>query len=209
MSVMTVLLSMVCALGTSANAAPSVSVSGECGDWVTIDITLDAAGDYRMIWGDPGSDTVPLGSCAGTSVDIDGSVAPLRTASDGEDSIVLLSNVERCSQSIQVIEISSCEVSPAVSLSTLQGAGYEAGFIDGAASVEREMNCFQSAYCWYGNERLMTGTPRSKHGPATQAECQAVDYSWDWYAWKEGEAVQCPEIWGCANQIYLCESDFE
>ena len=207
MNVLTVLLAMVFALGTSAHAAPTVSVSGECGDWVTIDITLDAEGDYRMIWGDPGRDTVPLGVCTDTSVDIDGSVSPLRTASDGEDSIVLLSNVERCSQSIQIIAIPSCEVSRAVSLSTLQGVGYEAGFIDGAASVEPEKNCFQSAYCWFGNERLGTGTPRSRHGPATQEECEAVEYSWDWYAWKEGEAVQCPELWDCANQVYLCESD--
>ena len=60
----------------TAQAAPRVTLSGECGGWVTVDIALDADGDYRMIWGEAGSETVPLGGCAGTEVGVSGPASP-------------------------------------------------------------------------------------------------------------------------------------
>jgi hypothetical protein len=124
----------------TAQAAPSVTVSGECGGWVTVDIALDADGDYRVIWGETGSETVPLGGCAGTEVGVSGPVTPLRTTTAGADSISFPTTAEHCSQSLQVIDMSSCAVSEVVSLTTLAEVGYASGFADGEASVECDLD---------------------------------------------------------------------
>lgn len=116
---------------TAAHAAPSVALSGECGGTVTITVTLDAEGDYRMVWGDPGVDTVPMGGCAGTEVGVLGPASPMRTAIGGTDVLDLSTAAGRCAQSVQVIDLATCEVSSVESLAALPGVGYSEGYDDG------------------------------------------------------------------------------
>jgi hypothetical protein len=56
------------------------------------------------------------------------------------DSISLPTTAEHCSQSLQVIDMSSCAVSEVVSLTTLAEVGYADGFADGVASVECDLD---------------------------------------------------------------------
>ena len=52
-----------------------------------------------------------------------------------------------------------------------------------------DRNCFQSGYCATIDVIWTTGMPNALIGPATQAECQAVPDSADWWAWDEGYRV--------------------
>ncbi len=181
----------------AAQAAPIVTLSGECGAWVTASVTLDAEGDYRMIWGDAGIVSVPMGRCAGTEVGVDGPASPMRTAVGGLDAAAFPTAAERCTQSVQVIDLATCEVSPVVSLSTLPGVGYAGGYDDGHADGHAAglgecdplagyddghadglaegggggLNCFQSSYCWHADIWFLTGLPVSRVGHATRDEC--------------------------------------
>ena len=203
----------------AAQAAPSLSLSGECGAWVTANVTLDAEGDYRMIWGDAGMVSVPMGHCEGTEVGVLGPASPMRTAAGGSDETAVLVAGERCTKSIQVIDLTTCEVSPVVSLSTLPAGGYAGGYEDGVIAGYDDgyddghadgladgggpsINCFQSGFCFEAHLYYpdLFG-PFSAVGPATEAECLMDPASLDAQAWLAGSFMYTG--WLIFNPAYM------
>lgn len=106
-------------LSTVAAAAPTLSVTGSCPGVVDIDIGGLTPGErYAFLYGaGAGSDPLPSGPCAGTLTDLAGlRWAFTRVSADGTASLSPSLPDAACGQSIQVLDNTTCTLSPAVML---------------------------------------------------------------------------------------------
>jgi hypothetical protein len=96
----------------AALAAPTLDISGTCGGEVTAEVTLDAPGTYRLLWGEERSYTITGGGlCSGVEMAVGGSASGELPASSGSASMSFTVSPEHCGLSVQAIDLETCEVS--------------------------------------------------------------------------------------------------
>ncbi|MFT4628226.1 MAG: hypothetical protein ACI8PZ_006921 [Myxococcota bacterium] len=112
-----------------ATAAPTLSIEGECPGGADISIGAMTAGGqvaFLMSTIGEGSNVVPGGACAGTVTGLAGARMPFKLTDFDADGAIAMSPVlpdSACSAFVQVLDLTTCELSPVVDMSTVGAVG--------------------------------------------------------------------------------------
>jgi hypothetical protein len=110
---------------------PTLSIGGACPGPVTFTVT-GGTPNQQLSWvssSGPGSATIPSGACAGTPLGLSGAGIQLRALrrnnAAGGQSLTPTLPAAVCNQWIQVVDMASCTVSPALPITPSTGAGWD------------------------------------------------------------------------------------
>ena len=112
----------------AAHAAPTLDITGTCPGPATIDITgVTPGGDIALLHGiSAGSDVIPSGACAGLSSGLAGiRWAGNTTDADGDGAFLFAPSLggAACARWVQVLDTTTCELSPVVELGAITEGG--------------------------------------------------------------------------------------
>lgn len=136
--------------GGSAQAQ-SLAVSGSC-PAITVDVTgATPGGDVALMRGmTTGSDAIGSGPCAGTATDLSSPVRVALAAADASGALSISGSVApgACGKPIQVLDVTTCTVSPAVSMPAAVDADGD-GFLSGTDCDDSDPEVYPGApeYC--------------------------------------------------------------
>ena len=121
-------LSTLLFVAFSASAEPVLAISGSCPGSATVAVAaMTPGGNFAIVKGDGlGSDVIPAGSCAGVETGLTGlSLVTIRRDRDGDGVELLFPTLPAtvCSNILQVIDITTCEVSEPFDMLGLVGTG--------------------------------------------------------------------------------------